>query len=29
MIQPNHFNQDLLRYEPHRVWVVEGHAEAG
>ena len=21
--QPNHLNQDLIRYEPHRVWVVE------
>ncbi|AXM98020.1 DUF1329 domain-containing protein [Pseudomonas plecoglossicida] len=24
IIQANHLNQDLLRYEMHRVWVVEG-----
>lgn len=29
IIQPNHFNQDLLRYEPHRVWVVEATLKPG
>jgi len=24
IIKPGHVNQDLVRYEPHRVWVVEG-----
>ncbi|CCG41249.1 DUF1329 domain-containing protein [Magnetospirillum molischianum] len=29
IIQPNHLNQDLVRYEPHRVWVVEGTLKPG
>ena len=27
--QPFHINQDLVRYEPHRVWVVEGKLRPG
>lgn len=23
VLKPRHFNQDLLRYEPHRTWIVE------
>ncbi|MGE7957304.1 DUF1329 domain-containing protein [Pseudomonas sp. NPDC089530] len=29
IIQPNHLNQDLIRYEPHRVWVVEATLKPG
>jgi hypothetical protein len=29
IIQPNHMNPDLVRYEPHRVWVVEATLKAG
>lgn len=29
IIQPNHLNQDLLRYEMHRVWVVEATLKPG
>lgn len=29
VIQPGHINQDLTRYELHRVWVVEGTLRAG
>ncbi|MDT4801612.1 hypothetical protein FQZ97_343210 [compost metagenome] len=29
IIQANHLNQDLLRYEPHRVWVVEATLKPG
>jgi hypothetical protein len=29
IIQPNHLNQDLVRYEPHRVWVVEATLKPG
>lgn len=29
IIQPNHMNPDLVRYEPHRVWVVEATVKAG
>jgi len=27
--QPSHLNQDLIRYEPHRVWVAEGRMVDG
>ncbi|MGH8353102.1 MAG: DUF1329 domain-containing protein [Pseudomonas sp.] len=29
IIQPNHINQDLTRYEKHRVWVVEATLKPG
>lgn len=29
IIQANHLNQDLMRYEPHRVWVVEATLKPG
>ncbi len=29
IIQANHLNQDLVRYEPHRVWVVEATLKPG
>ncbi len=29
MIRPGHINPDLLRYELHRVWIVEGTLKAG
>ncbi|MBS0368878.1 MAG: DUF1329 domain-containing protein [Proteobacteria bacterium] len=29
IIQPSHMNPDLVRYEPHRVWVVEAKLKAG
>lgn len=29
MVQPNHLNQDLLRYELHRVWTIEGKLREG
>jgi hypothetical protein len=29
ILRPNHFNQDLLRYELHRVWVVEATLKPG
>ena len=29
IIQPGHINQDLTRYELHRVWVVEGNLREG
>jgi len=29
IIRPNHANQDMVRYEPHRVWVVEATLKAG
>lgn len=29
IIQPGHINQDLVRYELHRVWVVEGTLKDG
>lgn len=29
VIQPNHMNPDLIRYEAHRVWVVEGTLKSG
>ncbi|MDD0977569.1 DUF1329 domain-containing protein [Pseudomonas fontis] len=29
LIQANHLNQDLVRYEPHRVWVVEATLKPG
>ncbi|MBK5408884.1 DUF1329 domain-containing protein [Pseudomonas sp. TH34] len=29
IIQPNHLNQDMLRYEMHRVWVVEATLKPG
>lgn len=29
LLQPNHANPDLLRYELHRVWVVEAKLKAG
>lgn len=29
IIQANHLNQDLIRYEPHRVWVVEATLKPG
>ncbi|MNO67785.1 hypothetical protein D3C76_585960 [compost metagenome] len=29
IVKPGHINQDLTRYEKHRVWVVEGTVKAG
>lgn len=29
LLKPGHINQDLVRYEPHRVWVVEAKLRAG
>jgi hypothetical protein len=29
LIKPGHLNQDLVRYEPHRVWSVEAKLKAG
>ncbi|MFI4940023.1 MAG: DUF1329 domain-containing protein [Burkholderiales bacterium] len=29
IIRPGHLNQDLVRYEPHRVWVVEATLKPG
>lgn len=29
LIKPNHLNQDLVRYEPHRVWSVEAKLRQG
>ncbi|MGZ9738777.1 DUF1329 domain-containing protein [Pseudomonas sp. GNP012] len=29
ILQANHLNQDLVRYEPHRVWVVEATLKPG
>ncbi|GGE53809.1 hypothetical protein GCM10007421_30340 [Halopseudomonas oceani] len=29
IIQPNHLNQDLVRYELHRVWVIEATLKPG
>ncbi|MES2148519.1 MAG: DUF1329 domain-containing protein [Pseudomonadota bacterium] len=29
IVRPGHPNQDLMRYEPHRVWVVEATLKAG
>lgn len=29
IVRPGHLNQDLLRYERHRVWVVEAKLKAG
>ncbi|MBV8667185.1 MAG: DUF1329 domain-containing protein [Burkholderiaceae bacterium] len=29
IIKPGHLNQDLVRYEPHRVWVVEATLKPG
>ncbi|MFC5699340.1 DUF1329 domain-containing protein [Pseudomonas sp. GCM10022186] len=29
IVQANHLNQDLVRYEPHRVWVVEATLKPG
>ncbi|MGH8516129.1 MAG: DUF1329 domain-containing protein, partial [Panacagrimonas sp.] len=29
MARPNHFNQELARYEKHRVWVVEATLRSG
>jgi len=29
LIRPGHMNQDLVRYEPHRVWVVEATLKPG
>ena len=29
IIRPNHLNQDLVRYEPHSVWVVEATLKPG
>ncbi|WP_444997984.1 DUF1329 domain-containing protein [Aliikangiella sp. IMCC44359] len=29
IVQPNHINQDLVRYELHRVWVVEANLKSG
>jgi hypothetical protein len=29
LVKPGHLNQDLLRYEKHRVWQVEGTLRAG
>ncbi len=29
LVRPGHLNQDLVRYEPHRVWVVEATLKAG
>lgn len=29
IVQANHLNQDLIRYEPHRVWVLEATLKPG
>ncbi len=29
LIRPGHMNQDMVRYEPHRVWVVEATLKPG
>jgi hypothetical protein len=29
LLKPGHLNQDLVRYEPHRVWTVEAKLKAG
>lgn len=29
IVKPGHINQDLVRYEPHRVWVVEATLKSG
>lgn len=29
ILRPDHINQDLVRYEPHRVWVVEATLKPG
>ncbi len=29
IVRPGHINQDLVRYEPHRVWVVEATLKPG
>jgi hypothetical protein len=29
IVRPGHLNQDLVRYEPHRVWVVEATLKQG
>jgi hypothetical protein len=29
IVKPEHLNQDLIRYEPHRVWVVEATLKPG
>ena len=29
LVRPGHMNQDLVRYEPHRVWVVEATLKGG
>jgi hypothetical protein len=29
LIKPSHLNQDLVRYEPHRVWTIEAKLKAG
>jgi len=29
IVKPGHLNQDMVRYEPHRVWVVEGTLKPG
>ena len=29
IVRPHHINQDLSRYELHRVWVVDGNVRAG
>ena len=29
IVRPGHLNQDLVRYEPHRVWVVEATLKPG
>ncbi|MES2127090.1 MAG: DUF1329 domain-containing protein [Pseudomonadota bacterium] len=29
IVRPGHLNQDMVRYEPHRVWVVEATLKAG
>ncbi len=29
IIRPGHLNQDMVRYEPHRVWVVEATLKSG
>ncbi|WP_433885750.1 DUF1329 domain-containing protein [Pseudomonas vranovensis] len=29
ILQANHLNQDLVRYEPHRVWIVEAKLKPG
>lgn len=29
IVQPSHMNPDLVRYEPHRVWVIEATLKSG